>query len=234
MSALAAIEQQLNQLLLNPAYHDILAILKGARNGIVYGVKVRFPHALIMSLIFHRTPWQTRAKFIFKATKQHALNLAKFVSIYKTVLLLQRRLAHRGKEGRADTFWAGLVGGWMVFGNRNAVNEQIVLYVVSRVISSFLPRAKAALSSNAAPAKSSIPPSPPSAAMTPPGYPYPKSQPPDAFIFKIYAAIAWGSVMYLFRHKRDHLQGGMVSSMQYLYLDSEVWSGWKNFLWHNA
>lgn len=67
--------------------------------------------------------------------------------------------------------------------------------------------------------------------MTPPGYPYPKSQPPDAMIFKIYAAIAWGSVMYLFRHKREKLQGGMVSSMQYLYLDSEVWDSWKTFLW---
>lgn len=69
--------------------------------------------------------WQTRAKFIYKATKQHALNLAKFVSIYKTTLLLQRRLAHGGKETQGDTFWAGLVGGWIVFGNRNAVNEQV-------------------------------------------------------------------------------------------------------------
>jgi hypothetical protein len=31
-----------------------LAILKGARNGLVYGVKIRFPHALIMSILFGR------------------------------------------------------------------------------------------------------------------------------------------------------------------------------------
>ncbi len=33
--------------MLNPKYHDVLAILKGARNGAVYGTKVRFPHALV-------------------------------------------------------------------------------------------------------------------------------------------------------------------------------------------
>lgn len=38
----------------DPAFHDYLAILKGARNGFVYGVKVRFPHALIMAILFGR------------------------------------------------------------------------------------------------------------------------------------------------------------------------------------
>lgn len=47
MSAFAAI-------LSDPTYHDYLAILKGARNGLVYGVKVRFPHALIMAILFGR------------------------------------------------------------------------------------------------------------------------------------------------------------------------------------
>jgi hypothetical protein len=48
------------------------------------------------------------------------------VTIYKTVLLLQRKLAGGGgKERSGDTFWAGLVGGWYVFGERNAVNEQV-------------------------------------------------------------------------------------------------------------
>lgn len=36
-----------------PAYHDIFAILKGARNGLVYGAKVRAPHALVMTMVFH-------------------------------------------------------------------------------------------------------------------------------------------------------------------------------------
>ena len=44
----------IHDILSNPKYHDYLAILKGARNGFVYGVKVRFPHALIMAILFGR------------------------------------------------------------------------------------------------------------------------------------------------------------------------------------
>ena len=91
----------LEAILSNPAYHDYLAILKGARNGFVYGVKVRFPHALIMAVLFGRGEsvtlldvsnyemadhgpfsWMTRLRTIYRATRQHALNLAKFVSLY--------------------------------------------------------------------------------------------------------------------------------------------------------
>ena len=71
--------------------------------------------------------WQTRAKNIFRATKQHATNLAKFVSIYKTVLLLAKK-SNGGKERDIDTFIAGLIGGYVVFGERNAVNEQVCIF----------------------------------------------------------------------------------------------------------
>ena len=63
---------------------------------------------------------------IYRATRQHAFNLAKFVSIYKTILLIQKKL-NNGKERNADTFIAGLIGGYFVFGDRNAVNEQVRL-----------------------------------------------------------------------------------------------------------
>lgn len=132
----------INDIITNPAYHDYLAILKGARSGFVYGVKVRFPHALVMSILFGRgefvlvflflsftlanvsPSWQTRMRVIYRATRQHAFNLAKFVTLYKTILLLQRK-ANNGKERNSDTFIAGLIGGYFVFGERNAVNEQV-------------------------------------------------------------------------------------------------------------
>jgi peroxisomal membrane protein 4 len=31
----------------DPRYHDLLSLIKTARNGAVYGTKVRFPHALV-------------------------------------------------------------------------------------------------------------------------------------------------------------------------------------------
>ena len=68
--------------------------------------------------------WQSRLQFIYRATKQHALNLAKFVTAYKTLLLIQRK-SNGGKERNYDTFVAGLLGGYFVFGDRNPVNEQV-------------------------------------------------------------------------------------------------------------
>ncbi|KAG6869191.1 hypothetical protein C0993_012290 [Termitomyces sp. T159_Od127] len=114
----------LQEIVTNPAFHDYLAILKGARNGFVYGVKVRFPHAVVMSILFGRGNWQTRLWNIYRATRQHAVNLAKFVTLYKTFLLIQRK-TNNGKERISDTFIAGLLGGYIVFGERNAVNEQV-------------------------------------------------------------------------------------------------------------
>lgn len=42
----------LTQLILDPKYHDLLSIVKGFRSGVVYGAKVRFPHALVMTILF--------------------------------------------------------------------------------------------------------------------------------------------------------------------------------------
>ncbi len=36
-----------NSVLLNPDLAPLLAVVKSARNGAVYGAKVRFPHALV-------------------------------------------------------------------------------------------------------------------------------------------------------------------------------------------
>ena len=71
------------------------------------------------------------AKSILQLTYQHSRNLAFFVTIYKSLLLFQRKV--RGKEHSADAFVAGLIGGYLIFGTDNAVNNQIVLYLFSRV-----------------------------------------------------------------------------------------------------
>jgi hypothetical protein len=50
--------------LLDPRLHDYLSIVKGARNGFVYGVKVRFPHVLIMAILFGR------GEYVFRCTSK--------------------------------------------------------------------------------------------------------------------------------------------------------------------
>ncbi|KAM5305630.1 peroxisomal membrane protein 4 isoform 2-T4 [Glossophaga mutica] len=41
-----------NTLLRKRRYHAALAVLKGFRNGAVYGAKIRAPHALVMTFLF--------------------------------------------------------------------------------------------------------------------------------------------------------------------------------------
>lgn len=122
---------------------------------------------------------------------------------------------------------------------------QIVLYVVSRVVSTLLPRdspsAPRTTTGASLPISNHVPTvSPPYAAGTrenlapPPGYPYPRSLHPNKRAFELYAALTWGAVMWLFNNKRERLQGGMVNSMQYLYLDSEVWNSLRNLVWREC
>lgn len=47
--------------------------------------------------------------------------LAKFVTVYKIALLIQKRL-NGGKERDLDTFVAGGIGGYTVFGDRTPVS----------------------------------------------------------------------------------------------------------------
>jgi peroxisomal membrane protein 4 len=89
-----------------------------------------------------------------------------------------------------------------------------VLYVCSRVVASFLPRAFAA------PAKGS-------------GTPL-RPIPPESRTFSAFAAVCWGLVMYLFRERGETLQAGMFNSMNYLYLDSNRWDGLRTLVWHNT
>ena len=42
----------------------------------------------------------------------------------KLMMLLQKK-SNGGKERSLDTFIAGLIGGYVVFGKRTAINEQV-------------------------------------------------------------------------------------------------------------
>ncbi|ELQ33282.1 peroxisomal membrane protein 4 [Pyricularia oryzae] len=213
-AAIQSLQASLERVILNPRYHDLLAVVKGARNGAVYGTKVRFPHALVL---------REKLWLVFRATRTHARNLAKFVTIYKfTCFLLKHYGPTPGKEGPYDTFVAGMLGGYLVFGGRSgrtgkisSVNQQIVVYVFARVV---LALARLAVK---------------------PGFGLPVvSEPGNSaaisyYAWPVFAATSWGLVMHLFRYHAAELQPSLRSSMTYLYLQSNEWDGLRNFLWHN-
>ncbi|KAF3909132.1 hypothetical protein ABW21_db0207166 [Orbilia brochopaga] len=216
-SALEAVKTAANAAILNPANHDALTLLKGLRNGLVYGTKVRFPHALVYALPPSLICLHFREKLILvlKATRTHARNLGTFVLIYKATMLALRTLAK--SESRSDSLLAGLLGGYYVFGRNgnSSVNQQICLYVAARVVLGI--------------AKLS----------TQPGYQL--SPVPMAWreginnnAWPVFASVSWGLVMYLFRWHPEVIQPSLRSSMTYLYVNSERWDGLKTLLWHNV
>ncbi|KAF8428746.1 Tim17/Tim22/Tim23/Pmp24 family-domain-containing protein [Tirmania nivea] len=231
------IKQTLTAFLLDPKNHDVLAILKGLRNGLVYGTKIRFPHALVMTILFRDGTFRQKLTSILTATKQHALNLASFVTIYKSTLYLLNYLHSRGItqfffpytssttkiEPKYHSLLAGLLGGYLIFGRSanstaHAVNQQIVLYVFGRVAMAL--------------AKLAVTPSSVGGNQVFPSTVVGKDV--SQVAWPVFASLSWGAVMYLFRWHPETIQPSLRSSMKYLYVDSDTWDGWKNFLWHNV
>lgn len=200
-------------------------MLKGARNGAVYGTKVRFPHALVMIFLFRSGTVREKARLVFRATRTHAGNLAKFATIYKlTCLLLKHMGPTPGKEGAHDSLVAGLIGGYAVFGRRSprsgrvpSVNQQIVIYVFARVVLALAKLSVREGSPFALPVVS-------------------RAEAADVvsyYAWPVFASASWGTVMWLFRWYPEALQPSLRSSMNYIYAQSDHWDGLRNFAWHN-
>ncbi|KAJ1514882.1 Peroxisomal membrane protein 4 [Coelomomyces lativittatus] len=206
----------LNAFILRKEHHDILALIKGFRNGLIYGFKIRFPHALVMTFLFRNGSFESKLRWILKATFQHGWNLSRFVFLYKLLLLLFKKLlpVHSTSKNKFykpeefHTFLAGCIGGYLVFSSNNPINQQIVLYLFSRVA---LGLAKHAIHHIPATMRNAD----------------------KIDIFPYASTLVWGIVMWLFRYHRTYLQPGLQGSMQYLYNDSDVWDSLRNWIWHN-
>lgn len=166
-----------------------------------------------------------KAWLIFRATRTHARNLAKFATIYKLTCLILKHLGPTpGKEGSHDSLVAGLVGGYMVFGRRSprsgrisSVNQQICIYVFARVVLALAKLSVKEGSPFALPVVS-------------------RGQAAEAvsyYAWPVFASASWGMVMWLFRWHPEDLQPSLRSSMSYIYAQSDHWDGLRNFVWHN-
>ncbi|RYP53293.1 hypothetical protein DL768_001650 [Monosporascus sp. mg162] len=223
-AALAPLQASIERVILDPAYRDALAVVKGARNGAVYGAKVRFPHALVMVFLFRAGTVRQKAALVWRATRTHARNLAAFAAIYKgTCYLLKHYGSTPGKEGPYDNFLAGLLGGYLVFGQRSrrsgkvpSVNQQIVIYVFARVV---LALARLAVKPGGH------------------GLPLISDEGVSARISRhswpVFASLSWALVMHLFRYHPEELQPSLRGSMTYIYQQSDHWDSLRNFVWHN-
>ncbi len=91
------------------------------------------------------------------------------------------------------------------------MNEQIVLYVMSRTLLSLLPRLyTSSPTTPRSPIQSLTHPLPP---LTAP-IANPRPIPPAPVPFAVVAALSWAGVMYMFRHRGERIQPGMGNSMR--------------------
>lgn len=115
--------------------HDscFLSALRGFRNGIDYAARIRGAHCLVMILLYRRDQTlKSNIEFLFRAAKEHGLNLGLFVLLFK---LLRCQLQNRvGLSKGSASFVSGGFAGAVVWGReRTAINYQVVLYLLSRI-----------------------------------------------------------------------------------------------------
>lgn len=200
-----------------------------------------------------KNSFQQKCQLVFRATKKHASNLARFATIYKLAMLAlkyygptpgkegahsRRLLAERAnkppkkqKEGKLtqptltgplDSLMAGMLGGYIVFGQRSkrtgkvsSVSQQIVIYIFARVC---LGLAHLAVKPGA-------------------GFPIVSNEPlrssVNYYAWPAFASLSWGMVMLLFRYHPDELQSSLRSSMTYIYKDCNSWDSLRTLVWHN-
>ncbi|XP_032206837.1 peroxisomal membrane protein 4 [Mustela erminea] len=198
-----ALLHAVNALLRKRRYHAALAMLKGFRNGAVYGAKIRGPHALVMTFLFRSGSLREKLRAILQATYTHSRSLACFVFTYKGLCALQARA--QGETYQVHSFLAAFIGGLMVFGGNNNINSQINMYLLSRALFALCRLGVEK------------------------GYiPEPRWDP-----FPLFTGLLWGLVLWLFEYHQTTLQPSLQSSMTYLYQDSNVWHDISDFLLYN-
>nr|XP_002126961.1 peroxisomal membrane protein 4-like [Ciona intestinalis] len=208
---MSSLLQIINQTLQSGNHQQILSLLKGIRNGIVYGVKIRFPHALVMTFLFKDVPLKDKIRLILRATYQHARNLAQFTFLYKLLTTTLSKTSSKPSVGKnpLHVIPAAAFAGYLVFGEKNPINMQINMYLLSRIIFGLCRVA------------------------TERGY-FPSEEKLNGVkIFPVFAATMWGVVLWLFENHKHTLQPSLQASMTYLYHDSNKWNNIWDFLVYN-
>lgn len=124
------------------------------------------------------------------------------------LLLHHKSLSSKAREGRYDTFLAGLIGGYAVFGrgSQSSVNQQIVIYVFARVVLA-LAKLTVQQPGDRGYGMGRV-------MVMPEGWK--KGVARNAW--PVFAGLSWGAVMWLFRWYPETLQPSLRSSMKYMYV----------------
>jgi hypothetical protein len=172
-----------------------------------------------MIFLFRHGTIRHKLYLILKATRQHARNLALFALIYKSSMLALLHL-NNGKVNSYDPFLAGLLGGYLVFGQgiHSSVNQQIVIYVFARAamaLARLAVQPRISLAERAYAGHHS-------------GWGL-MDRWPDArdavrrYGWAAFASFNWALIMWLFKWHPEVVQPSLRSSMNYMYVHVDTY-----------
>ena len=111
----------------------IISSLRGLRNGIYYGGRIRLMHSLVMAILYRTGSTKSIILEVITNTYRHAKSLGLYVFFYKSLVCILNKI--RKKRSKTHSLISGFVIGFCIFGlNKNSINYQIILYLLSRVI----------------------------------------------------------------------------------------------------
>lgn len=204
---------------------ELNAIFSACIGGMRYGVKIRFPHALVMTLLFAKknTTAKQRIMMILSATYEHSKNLATFATIYKSLLLLMKKFAVAHRSYNRNLKSTNTHGMNMSYdttttsdpGYPDRIHHAIVAggiggFIVWGKYSSINYQILLYLSSRVAVALVQL-------AREKGIHPFRLKRMIFKNVYPIYAAIIWGIVMALYEGSPNHLHPSLKKSMDEIY-----------------
>lgn len=134
-------------------YHLLFILIKSLRQGIVYGTKIRAPHATVLELVWGSGPLRKIPGKVLRVTATHAAGLGFSSLIFAIVTRLLGALrGARLRSGNSTSltgactsspvWWhytiAGFLVGYLAWGKISSkVHQQMLIYVVSRLLVAF-------------------------------------------------------------------------------------------------
>ena len=113
---------------------EINAIIAALVGGARYGLKIRVPHATLMTVLF-RSDLSSKQKLrnIFSLAAEHATNLSAFAAIYKTLLLLLKWSSQKFRRIMRSEKELGKLLGRLLFGK--FLCFVFLFFVLARILS---------------------------------------------------------------------------------------------------
>lgn len=222
-------------ILTNPAYRPILEVIRSARNGIVYGGKIRFSHALVISLLYRLGPLKPRIRLVFRATKNHASVLALFAIIYKLATKVLGNEEVFGSNPHLTKLLAGAIGLYFVYSHsfpwfNDGITHQITLYCFLRVL---IACGKILLDWVLEISKPSFKDYAGEPILYSALSVQQKKRLKNKFYnrsWKWFAILTWALVMLIYDTHPEYLQSSLRHLMAYIYdVENDSWPSWKAF-----